>query len=237
MKPSTVSYLNALNRTFYQIAGDDFDATRGEAWRGWYPVRDMLTTPLKVLDVGCGNGRLGVFLAKSLEGQIQYQGMDSSPLLLARAQSALSTFTHVTAQLEEQDVVENPPDSSEYDLVALFGVLHHVPSLERRIALVKACAGRVKTGGLLAFACWRFYEYERFRSRIVPFPSDIQADVEAGDYLLDWRRGVNALRYCHYADDVETALLVESGGLCEISAYRADGFSGDVNAYRILQKK
>jgi hypothetical protein len=92
---------------------------------------------------------------------------------------------------------------------------------------------RVAPRGILAFACWRFYEYPRFRERIIPWPADIQ--VENHDYLLDWRQGETALRYCHYVDDEEQAALVSATGLAEVASYRADGQTGDANRYSILE--
>jgi hypothetical protein len=94
-------------------------------------------------------------------------------------------------------------------------------------------AQRVAPGGLLAFACWRFCEYPRFRTRIVPWPDEFS--VEPGDYLLDWRRGTPALRYCHYVDDAEHAALIAATGMAEIATYRADGDTGDINCYSILR--
>jgi 2-polyprenyl-3-methyl-5-hydroxy-6-metoxy-1,4-benzoquinol methylase len=137
------------------------------------------------------------------------------------------------AQLEERDIVEHPPETGTYDLVALFGLLHHIPGAERRLTLVKTLAERVTPHGLLVFTCWRFYEYSRFRERIVPLPEDLSA--EAGDYLLDWRRGTHALRYCHYVDDEELERLIEATHLQPVLQYRADGQSDDMNLYVILQ--
>jgi hypothetical protein len=88
---------------------------------------------------------------------------------------------------------------------------------------------------LLAFACWRFYEYERYRKRIVEWPEELRDHVEKHDYLLDWRRGEQAVRYCHYVDDTEHRQLVSAAGLTEIAAYRADG-TGEMNRYSILRK-
>jgi tRNA (uracil-5-)-methyltransferase TRM9 len=113
-------------------------------------------------------------------------------------------------------------------------VMHHIPGYAERQIFMQKLAQRVKSGGLLAFACWRFYEYERFRRRIVPWPDDIT--VEAGDYLLDWRRGETALRYCHYTDDAEHAALITASGMREILTYRADGQTGDANRYSLLEK-
>ncbi|MEW6579100.1 MAG: hypothetical protein AB1435_07890, partial [Chloroflexota bacterium] len=74
----------------------------------------------------------------------------------------------------------------------------------------------------------------RFRQRILPWPPDLVA--EPGDYLLDWRRGARAPRYCHYVDDAEHAALIAATGLRELATYRADGHTGDVNQYSILRR-
>jgi SAM-dependent methyltransferase len=243
MDAATIAHLNRINREFYRITAGEFDQTRGKAWPGWKRLLPYLNAPLAALDVGCGNGRFGRFLWENLvraqslaplQTGIDYHGLDSSPALLAHARAALENLPGMRVVLGEQDVVENPPGAGEYDLIALFGVLHHIPGYAERQAFMQRLAARVKAGGLLAFACWRFYEYERFRERIVPWPEDIA--VETGDYLLDWRRGTTALRYCHYVDDAEHAALVTAMGLHEILTYRADGQTGDANRYSLLKK-
>ena len=226
MDPVTIQRLNAINREFYRTTAEAFDQTRGSAWPGWNHLLPHLDSPLRVLDVGCGNGRLGLFLREHV-AEMRYHGLDNNPALLAKARESLPE-----ASFELRDIVETPPEQGEYDLVALFGVMHHIPGAAQRRDLLARLAQRLAPGGLLAFACWRFYEFERFRQRIVPWPEDITP--EAHDYLLDWRRGTMALRYCHYVDDAEHAALVDATGLREIETYRADGFSGTVNRYSLL---
>ena len=246
MNETTIKRLNAINREFYRITAKDFDETRATGWDGWEQLLPYIAKhghsnalKLSVLDVGCGNGRFGDFLAHRLTDKpdtvIHYHGVDNSPSLLEIARTRLSNHLKFTFTLEERDIVENPPDSSEYDLVVAFGVLHHIPGYVQRQAFVRALADRVEANGLLVFTCWRFYEYERYRKRIVEWPEDLRGQVERHDYLLDWRRGENALRYCHYVDDVEHAALVSASGLSEIASYRADGI-GDANRYSVLRK-
>jgi len=241
MKQETIRRLNAINREFYRVTADEFDQTRGTAWPGWEKLLPHLTrepdgTTISVLDVGCGNGRFGVFLADHIGRELDYHGTDSNEALLERAMEAVSAAPGVATTLEKRDVVETPPDSGLYDLVAAFGVIHHIPGTDQRQAFVRALAQRVKPGGILALACWRFYEFERFRGRIIPWGDDLRDAVEDHDYLLDWRRGEVALRYCHYVDDAEHTALLKATGLDEITTYRADGFTGTVNQYSILKR-
>ncbi len=165
---------------------------------------------------------------------ITYHGIDSNPALLTHAQNALAGTHSMAISLEKRDIIDNPPDKGEYDLVVLLGVLHHIPGYARRQAFMRQLAARVKPGGLLVFAAWRFYEYERFRDRITEWPDDLQ--IEPNDYLLDWRRGEFSLRYCHYTDDAEHGSLVAATGLTEIETFRADGLGGTANRYSILRR-
>lgn len=243
MNIETIQRLNALNRAFYAAIADDFDQTRGTAWPGWQRLLPYLTRPISVLDVGCGNARFALFLHDNLSAlpsaetaavpALRYRGLDSSPALLARAQAALAARPGLHADLEQRDIIENPPDTGQYDLVALLGVLHHIPGCANRQSFLRQLAQRVKPGGLLVFTAWRFYEYDRFRQRIAPWPDDIS--VEPHDYLLDWRRGAVSLRYCHYTPDDEHDALVAASGLSEIATYRADGQDGTANRYSLLR--
>jgi SAM-dependent methyltransferase len=248
MDTETVARLNAINHAFYATVADDFDQTRGTAWPGWKRLLPYLTTPLSVLDVGCGNARFALFVHDNLPSlplsdsalstqhsllPLAYTGLDSSPALLDHARTALTGKDNLTFTLEQRDIIENPPDSGAYDLVVLLGVLHHIPGYAQRQVFMRRLATLIKPGGLLVFTAWRFYEYERFRERITSWPDDLQ--VEANDYLLDWRRGAVSLRYCHYTDDVEHDALVGATGLTEIETFRADGQGGTANRYSVLQ--
>ncbi|GAB4527040.1 MAG: class I SAM-dependent methyltransferase [Anaerolineae bacterium] len=232
MDKDTISLLNAINRRFYEVTAPEFDQTRGKAWPGWERLLDHLPAarPLRVLDVGCGNGRFGVFMGDHVT--MQYTGVDNNAALLAAARQSLPPDAH----LIQQDAIESPITlESRFDLIGVFGVIHHVPGADARRAFVHHLAGLLNPGGVLALACWRFYEFARFQERIVPWPDDLAQKVEPHDYLLDWRRGEVALRYCHYVDDAELESLITASGLQEQTRYRADGFSNSVNVYTVLR--
>jgi tRNA (uracil-5-)-methyltransferase TRM9 len=232
MDQASIHRLNHINKRFYDTTATDFDMLRRGAWPGWKRLLPYLASPLSVLDVGCGNGRFALFLSSHVS-QFTYFGLDNNKPLLDRARE---TLKHLNIHLEPHDIVENPslkhPDIGQFDLVTLFGVLHHVPGANNRIALMQTLSQLVKPTGLLAFACWRFAEYERYTSRFTEWPDDVTR--ESHDYLFDWRRGTPALRYCHYVDDAEHAQLVAATGLIELERFRADGETGDVNCYSIL---
>ncbi len=238
MDEATVAYLNALNRAFYAATAAAFSETREEAWAGWDALLAYLPPqrPLRVLDVGCGNARFARFLAaRGID--YRYHGLDNSDALLAEARARLTgdahTFTH-------WDVVARPLQmEAAFDLVVAFGVLHHLPSMARRLDFVRRLGEACATGGVVAFTTWRFYEFAALRARVVAWETLAPSQpltLEVGDYLLDWRRGAHALRYCHYADDAEQDALCVASGLRERARYRADGTEGRANCYSVLEK-
>ncbi len=235
MDSGTIKRLNQINRDFYRGTATEFDATRQTAWLGWERLVDAIELPIEsVLDLGCGNGRFALFLAARQRQLFLYIGIDSNPDLLSRARHQLAAQSQVSFRLIQRDLVLDEPPRDSAQLTVLFGLIHHVPGRARRQALLRGAAECVTPGGCLALACWRFYEQERFRQRIIPWPEEIA--VERHDYLLDWRRGDRALRYCHYVDDEEHQQLIAATGLTVIADYRADGAEGNLNRYTLMRK-
>ena len=232
MNDTTVDHLLALNRAFYEQTAGEFDRTRGKPWPGWRAILPLLPAEVRVLDAGCGNGRFGRFLLQESAARVHYTGVDTNLALLRRARTALA---EIGAQFFARDLLRDPLPDGPYDLIGLFGVLHHIPGYVQRERLLVELAARLAPGGMLFFSVWRFYEFERFRRRIVPWPADL--DAEPGDYLLDWRRGAHALRYCHHVDESERAALVRATGLSEQMTFCADGESGQSNRYTLLRRE
>ena len=232
MDESTARRLIAINSDFYRQTARDFDSTRQRPWSGWARLLRSVRLPVEsVLDIGCGNGRFGRFLAAQQAHPFNYCGIDSNADLLAYASAHLQSSPHIRADLQERDILLQPWPERSAQLVALFGLLHHVPGLERRQSLLWAAAETVLPGGWLAFTAWRFLDSARFQKRIVPWSDDFQ--VEAGDYLLDWRRGSRAIRYCHHINDAEHESLITATDLRVVDDYREDG---GLNRYTILQR-
>jgi 2-polyprenyl-3-methyl-5-hydroxy-6-metoxy-1,4-benzoquinol methylase len=239
MDKTIIERLNSINQEFYKVTASDFNQTRSEAWQGWQKLLPYLgdfAGPLNVLDVGCGNGRFGLFLHQNLPQALDYTGIDNNSQLLAYAHHAL-TEANFPFTLEHQDVITQPFTlEKKYHVIVAFGVIHHIPSLDYRQTFLKRLAEGVALGGLLVFASWRFYEYPRFRERIVAWDESLASHIEHHDYLLDWQRGESALRYCHYVDDSEQEILIRATGLTLLETYRADGKTDDLNCYSILRR-
>jgi 2-polyprenyl-3-methyl-5-hydroxy-6-metoxy-1,4-benzoquinol methylase len=231
MDRDMIARLNLINRDFYATVADEFDATRGRAWMGWKPLRPWADQARSVLDVGCGNGRFALWLGA---GDRLYCGVDGDARLLEHARTALAEVDGLQTTLVRRDVVTQGVPRGAFDLVVAFGMLHHVPGYANRQDFMRRLASRVRPGGALAVSAWQFMDDARMRARVVPFPAEIAPYMEAGDALLDWRRGERALRYCHHIDAAELDSLIAASGLPVLNRWSADGASGHLNAYVLL---
>jgi SAM-dependent methyltransferase len=255
MDEKTIRALNAINRSFYRDAAAEFGATRREPWPGWKRLPPLVEEylpgrDLHVLDVGCGNGRFAAFLAGALPDRcasLHYCGIDASAPLLEALRARHLPFAE--AEIRLGDLVETPVEdhlgARRFSLIAIFGVLHHLPGERRRRRLLQSLARRLEPGGLLALAIWRFEAFPRFRDRLrpweefnatAPVPIDL-AQLETGDRLLPWGEGGSKVRYCHFADEEETERLVQAAALSVAATYTADGREGNLNRYLVLRVK
>lgn len=253
MDIDTIKKLNQVNLEFYSEAGKDFDKTRQQYWEGWERLLPQLhsvfseTTELSVLDLGCGNGRFGRFLADYLPSKtFMYHGVDSNHQLLSITVSALRDKAGITSKTDQLDVVtallEDTVEAvihDQYDLVVMFGVLHHIPSENLRKKLLKILLSAVKPGGLLILSSWQFATLPRFSSRFIdPAQFNVNPEtLEKNDYFLDWQRGTVAYRYCHFADEAELRFLIRDVSQLEpIDVFYADGNTHNLNCYAVVQK-
>ncbi|MBW2712576.1 MAG: class I SAM-dependent methyltransferase [Deltaproteobacteria bacterium] len=260
MNDETLRTLNAINRAFYRDSAPAFDVTRDAPWPGWNSLVPLLhqllhqqeKSPLRILDVGCGNGRFAHFLSHELSDPFDYTGLDTSEALLESARentpsNTKSNANHSSFQFGPWDFVENPPPDflaqDRFHFIGVFGVMHHVPSAARRRALVHQLLELTCSGGLLAFAFWQFADEARFSQRILPWeqlPEDFDleiSDLEPGDHLLRWGQEGTAYRYCHHVAPAELEeLLSEDLPLELLADYRADGREHRLNRYLILRK-
>lgn len=257
MNAFTRNQLLALNDAFYRTHAQAFDASRGHrAWPGWQTLLDWLVpadrprnAPLRVLDIGCGNARLARFLHDSGFG-LNYQGVDANPALLESARARLPSDLADHCRLSLQNFLLSEAPGSElpdgpFDLIALMGVLHHVPGRDWRLALLRSAAERLAPGGLLTLATWQFADRERFVRHTLAWsaPGDvlgapIELDhLEPGDRLLRFGdEQASPPRYCHQVSDSEFDDWPRELGLAALAEYRADGAEGDLNRYWILKR-
>lgn len=244
MQASTVERLLDINRRFYAAVVEPFDATR----QGWTPGQLSILpyfrsgskqNPLSVLDVGCGNGRFGRLLGEQ-EIACTYTGVDGNAQLLALAEEALASLPALAARFYQADLADPawtaPLQSRQFDVVLCLATIQHLPSYDLRRRLLSDFHRLSRQWCILS--CWQFLTSERFVARQIDWSvvGLSAADVEAGDALLPWQQGVQAVRYVHQVDEDELGRLASDAGWRLVETFRADGKEGNLNLYGVLRR-
>ncbi len=236
----TTERLISLNRRFYTEHGRDFSQTRGRLQPGVIRLLDRLHGDESILDLGCGNGELARTLSRRGH-RGPYLGLDFSPPLLGEAQREAFAFP---VQFLQADIAElsmmrgGLPVTGLWSWITAFAVLHHLPGTGVRLALLRNVRGLLKDDGVFLHSCWQFLSSPRLKRRIQPWESAAVApeELDANDYLLDWRVGRRGLRYVHHFDEAELADLARLSGFEVMETFYSDGENQRLSLYQVWRK-
>lgn len=250
MDLSTARRLAALNQSFYAEHAENFADTRPRLAGGVQRVLAGMAPGTRVLEVGCGDGKVGRALAR--RGVAAYLGLDASEAMIERARAYTtkdegrktngslfrpSSLIFALADLASPAWTSTLP-AEPFDWALAFAVLHHLPGCALRAGVLRALADHLRPGGQVALSNWVFTRSERLKKRIVPWARvGLSAgDIEPGDYLLSWeRKGQHGLRYVHVLDQAEVARMAAEAGLRIVEAFCADGVTGDLSDYVVME--
>ncbi len=241
MIPTLVQRLNNINREFYTVFAAAFAESRSLAQPSLRRLLTLVPPAGRVLDVGCGHGRLAHLLDRHRPGAT-YQGLDFSVEFVRHAREQAADLVHISATYHLADLTgpnwASPLAGRQYNTVLLLAVLHHIPGYDNRLAILRTLSRYLVLDGRMAVSAWQFTTNERMRRKIVSWDQVglDPAGLEPGDYLLNWKRGGLGYRYCHLIDQEEMARMAAESGLDLLETFRADGKEGDLSLFGVLAR-
>jgi len=249
MDEETTERLLVLNREFYAAFARPFAASRPTSDPALISILPYIPQRARVLDVGCGNGRLATLLDRERPGTI-YLGVDVVPELIELARARAGHLATITAKFRVADIARPgwggallgaPPSTSLricFDCAVALAVLHHVPGFDLRVGVLREIASLLKPGGCLIISTWQFLGSARMRRKIVDWAEAgiPEESLEPGDYLLDWKREGRGLRYCHLVDGAEVERLAAGSGFRVRQTFRAGGREGNLSLFAVLDR-
>lgn len=180
-------------RRDYNTIAPYFSDTRKYLWAELEQFKQFIQNGQRILDWGCGNGRL-LRLLESFK-DIEYFGLDQSEELLgiaekAHAEAVASGRAHFFATGETD---KHFPENF-FDIIFMIASFHHLPSEESRLALLKKMHAELKTGGRLIVTVWNL------DSGWAETKKNSWTSLGERDYLIPWKNPegvVLAERYYH----------------------------------------
>jgi tRNA (uracil-5-)-methyltransferase TRM9 len=214
----------------YEDEARTFDETREK--RIWPPLLALLESVdfmARVLDVGCGNGRL---LKVLTERHVKYLGVDQSESLIRICQEKYPENKFAVGDI--LNLGELP--EYDFDYVFCIAVLHHLPGADLRLQALRQLKNKIKPGGKIILTVWNMWPQEKYRRMFWKF-SLLKIvgknRMDFGDVLFDWRApgGLMSKRYYHIFYQHELVKLAKKAGL-KIEKKFKDQF----NYYFVLTK-
>jgi len=139
-------------QNIYNDIAQEFSVSRKFAWEELQVFIPYLEDGFKVLDLGCGNGRLLNALAES-DKKFDYMGVDFVPKLIERARTIHPTRDFKVADITQVDF---PKDS--FDIIFSIAVFHHLYTKKERLELLKKINTWLRPGGLLIMTNWNLWQ-------------------------------------------------------------------------------
>lgn len=198
-------FLLQKTRKDFDLIAPDFSRTRWSIWAEFENFREYLKDGDKVLDAGCGNGRL---LDLFKDKNIDYVGLDFSKGLIEIARKKHSQHRFVVG-----DVLDLPFSNDSFNIVFSVAVLHHIPSKEFRQKVLKEARRVLKPGGTLILTVWDVWGKKKAWFNVLKhsFLKILgQSKLDFLDVFVPW--GDKALRYYHYFTKTELVNLVKEAG-------------------------
>ncbi|MBT3292680.1 class I SAM-dependent methyltransferase [Candidatus Peregrinibacteria bacterium] len=193
----------------YDSIAKEWDISRSDNRASFFLLRDRISKGSKVLDIGCGNGRLFPFLRD--EFNVSYTGMDNSKELIEIAKKR-----YPEASFEVADALALPYEDETFDFVTSFAVLHHIPGELNRQKFVEEITRVLKPNGKALITVWnvfqpRYIKYLKWRrlKKIFNLITKKNPEFSSQDALIPF--GKNKVpRYVHGFTPNELSSLVHS---------------------------
>lgn len=205
MNKDTAKKLLKKVREDYTHIASEFSQTRQRSWQDFSLFKPYISPGYKIVDVGCGNGRLYDFVRTIPD--ITYSGIDNNEALINLAQKKYSSTHFLVADLLQL------PRGVKYDLLFSIASLHHIPSQELRNKSVREMHRILKKDGIALITVWNLFQ-KRYRKYI--FKSLFNFIVQLGRYewndtFIPWgKSGIK--RYYHAFTPGEIKKLLTANG-------------------------
>lgn len=150
--------LLASVRDGYNSFALDWNATRKNNWREFELLKSQIKKDSKILDLGCGNGRLYKYLKDITD--VNYTGVDNSEELIKIARN-----NHPEAKFEVGDCLDLPYGDQSFDMVISIAVLHHITPVSNRKLFFNQIFRVLKPGGTAFITVWNIHQ-EKYKKYI-----------------------------------------------------------------------
>lgn len=203
--------INQLTTVYDEIA-DQFSQTRYSARNDFEGFKTYLKQTQRILDLGCGNGRLLLFLQNvkiaGKQFKFTYQGIDTSKKLIKLAKNK---FPQHKFSYGNQLLI--PVEDHKFDIIFNIRSFHHIPSKKLRKEALKEMQRVSQKNGIIVITVWNLWQFKYVKNIIQAVARSIitLGAYDYNDTFIKWGR--KHKRYYHAFTLKELRKLAKYAGL------------------------
>lgn len=193
MKQEIVDKILKQTEQGYDLISGKFSQTRKHFWGNLEFIKDYTKRGDKVLDYGCGNGRL---LELFVGRKVDYIGVDVSKKMLDIACEKHTNTGNSREKISFQKIspsqISLPFKENYFNTVYAVAVFHHLPSQKLRLEIAKELYRNLKPNGHIVITVWNLWQ-KRYRKNIFKnwnnkLKKNLFLRIKSGEFLgdLDW---------------------------------------------------
>lgn len=229
-KKTADNLLKIVHDNYNEIAADFNISRKKEIWPEIVRLAGNVKEGDKVLDLGCGNGRL---LEVFKDKKVEYLGLDNSEELIKLAKVNYPDNKFFVADILD---LENIKDL-KFNHIFCLATLQHLPSKELRVKAVLEMKKHILDGGQIIISNWNMWTKNKYRTLV--FKSFLNKvignnQLEFGDILFPWKNSqgeITSERYYHAFRKRELSKLARQAEFNDINIYK------DTYNYWLVLKK
>ncbi len=212
-------------RDDYDLIAPYFSDTRRTLWRELEQCKQYVANGQRVLDWGCGNGRLLNLFDEYQD--LAYVGVDQSRELLKIARhNHLSAVTSGRASFYSTATRNKKFPAEYFDTIFMIASFHHLPDETSRLKQLQKMKFELKQNGYVFITVWNLESaWAKLKTK------DDWTKMNEQDFLVPWKNPEGKVlcnRYYHAFKQEELRLLVEQAGFKIVQmGYSNDGWTDD----------
>jgi trans-aconitate methyltransferase len=156
----------------------------------------------KILDVGCGSGRLVPVLERAFPGGFDYLGTDVSVGMLREAKKAHSEYRFEKADMRELADNAIVRGKKPFDAVFAIASFHHLLAERDQLEALSGFRNLLVPGGFLAMTCWNLLSVSNMAK---------YGDRQNSEGIFEIKIGANVRHYAGLDEKTLRKLLLEAG--------------------------
>ena len=239
MRPEIVAKILQENQSGYNQIAEKFSQTRKFPWHEFELFKNYLQPGDKVLDAGCGSGRLYEYLKSQ---DIDYTGLDNGRELIKIAKQQYPDGNFLPG-----DIARLPFPDNHFQAIFCIATFHHLPGKDLRHQVLREFNRVLRPSGWLLMTNWNLLNINWWPVLVKSSWEKItgRSDLDWRDIQKPWKNNSGEIitrRFLHAFTKYELSKLLKKNGFQVIKQLYSKrqqqvSVAGGYNLVTIAEKK